>query len=242
MFVAGAVAVALQVLPAPVGPWLAAHPLAGRAVFGAAMGSTAAAIVYSPWGARSGAHLNPVVTLTFAWLGKLPRRDALAYVAAQFVGGAAGFCIIAALAGKALLDPPARAIVTTPGSWGTAAAFAGEATISFVLMSVVLAVSNSTKRLARFTGVAAATLVALFITFEAPLSGMSMNPARTLASALLGRDFTDIWLYFTAPPLGMLLAAFVYVKLRTPDAVRCGRLNHAGTHPCIFHCTFDRLA
>jgi aquaporin Z len=242
MLVAGAVAVALTALPSPLGPWLTANALAGRAVFGVAMGLTAAAIIYSPWGARSGAHINPAVTLTFLLLRKLPARDAFAYVVAQFVGGVAGFFIIAGLAGPALLGAPNFAIVTKPGPSGIAAAFVGELAISFVLMSVVLAVSNAPKPLSNYAGIAAATLVALFITFEAPFSGMSMNPARTLASALLGHDYTDIWIYFVAPPLGMLSAAFVFVNARSWNAVRCGRISHGGPHPCIFHCTHAELA
>ncbi len=64
-----------------------------------------------------------------------------------------------------------------------------------------------------------------------------MNPARTLASALLGHDFTAIWIYFTAPPLGMFLAASFSLTRRGRRAVRCGRLNHTGGAPCIFRCT-----
>ena len=241
MLVAGAVAVALGSVPAPFGRWLNEYPIAARALFGIAMGVTAASIVYSPWGARSGAHLNPAVTLTYAALGKLPKVDAVAYVIAQFAGGAIGFFIIAALAGVSLIGPPNHAIVTRPGAMGPVVAFAAESTISFVLMSVVLSVSNGSKRISRYTGLAAATLIALFITFEAPLSGMSMNPARTLASALQGHDFTAIWIYFAAPPLGMLLAAVAFVTLRGRGAVFCGRLNHIGPHPCIFRCNYDRL-
>lgn len=241
MLVAGAVAVALGDVPAPYARWLADHPLAARAIFGIAMGTTAASIVYSPWGARSGAHLNPAVTLTYALLGKLPKVDAAAYAFAQFIGGAAGFFVIAAVAGAMLIGPPAHAIVTRPGPAGTAVAFVAETAISFILMSVVLSVSNASKNVSRYTGLAAATLIALFITFEAPLSGMSMNPARTLASALQGRDFTAIWIYFTAPPLGMLLAAAAFVKLRGRGSVFCGRLNHSGPYPCIFRCNYARL-
>lgn len=242
MLVAGTVAVALGALPSPLERSLAEHPIVGRAIFGIAMGATAASIVYSPWGARSGAHLNPALTLIFAYLGKLSRIDAVGYIVAQFVGGAAGFFLIAAVAKNALLAPPVHAIVTKPGTGGAAAAFAAEMTISFILMGVVLCVSNASQRLSRYTGVAAAILVALFITFEAPLSGMSMNPARTLASAIAGEDFTDIWLYFAAPPLGMFLAALTFAKLRGRSAVRCGRLNHTGRGRCIFRCTYDRLA
>jgi aquaporin Z len=201
------------------------------------MGLTAMTIVYSPWGARSGAHLNPSVTLTFAWLRKLHPADAAAYVLAQFVGGAIGFALIARLAGALLVGPPANAIVTKPGPGGTPAAFFSESLIAFVLMGTVLAVSNAPAPFSRWTGVAAGTLVALFIIVEAPYSGMSMNPARTLASALVAHDFTAIWIYFTAPPIGMFLAAVTFVAVRGRHAVRCGRLNHAGAAPCIFNCT-----
>ncbi len=229
MFVAGTVAVVMQLLPGPWEHWLALHATAGRAAFGIAMGLTAISIVYSPWGARSGAHLNPSVTLTFAWLRKLQPIDAIAYVLAQFVGGAIGFALVAKLAGSRLLGPPAHAIVTKPGPGGVPAAIVSEARI---------AVSNAPAPYSRWTGVAAGTLVALFITFEAPYSGMSMNPARTIASALAGHDFTAIWVYFTAPPIGMLLAAVVFVLVRGRNAVRCGRLNHTGAAPCVFNCTY----
>jgi aquaporin Z len=238
MFVAGTVAVALQLLPAPWEAWLALHRTAGRAIFGIAMGVTAISIVYSPWGARSGAHLNPSVTLSFAWLRKLHPLDAVAYVFAQFLGGALGFALIARLAGSFLLGPPANAIVTKPGSGGVPVAFVSETLIAFVLMSIVLIVSNAPAPLSRWTGVAAGTLVALFVTFEAPYSGMSMNPARTLASALVAHDFTAIWIYFSAPPFGMFLAAAAFVIVRGRRAVRCGRLNHTGPSPCIFNCSY----
>jgi aquaporin Z len=241
MLFAGAVAVALGDVPGTYGRWLSEHGLASRAIFGVAMGTTAASIVYSPWGARSGAHLNPSVTLTYTLLGKLPKVHALAYTFAQFGGGAIGLFIIALARGKMLIGPPVHAIVTRPGPAGSTVAFAAETAISFLLMSVILAVSNATKRISRYTGLVSATCIALFITFEAPLSGMSMNPARTLASALQGHDFTAIWIYFSAPPLGMLLAAAAFVAIRGRGAVFCGRLNHTGPHPCIFDCNYDRL-
>jgi aquaporin Z len=69
---------------------------------------------------------------------------------------------------------------------------------------------------------------------EAPLSGMSLNPARTLASALFTRDWTALWIYFTAPPLGMLLAAHLYVCRRGHAAVFCAKLHHQNEQRCIF--------
>src|SRR3989304_987347 len=84
--------------------------------------------------------------------------------------------------------------------------------MSFLLMTVVLAASN-TPRLARRTGLFAGVLVAAYITVEAPLSGMSLNPARTFASALPASVWTAFWVYLAAPPLGMLLAAELYARL-----------------------------
>ena len=102
---------------------------------------------------------------------------------AQFAGAAVGVLVARALLGARLAHPAAHFAVTMPGSRGVAVAFVAEAAISFVLMSVILRVSNHTT-LARHTGVFAGALVALYITFEAPLSGMSMNPARTFGSAV----------------------------------------------------------
>ena len=114
-------------------------------------------------------------------------------------------------------------------------AFAAEALISFVLMLTVLTVSNH-PRLARFTGICAGLLVWTYITVEAPLSGMSMNPARTFGSALLARDFPGLWIYFTAPPLGMLLAAEVFTRRFGAQRVLCAKLHHPHNGPCIFGC------
>ena len=105
--------------------------------------------------------------------------------------------------GPRLADSATHFATTAPGPTGVAVAFLAEVVISFLLMSVILRVSNH-GRLARYTGLCAGVLVALFITIEAPLSGMSMNPARTLGSALSGRDWTALWIYFIAPPAGML--------------------------------------
>lgn len=203
-----------------------------RLLMGLAMGSTAAALIYSPWGKRSGAHLNPAVTLTFTRLGKVAPRDAGAYVAAQFAGGALGVLAAHALWGPLIAHRATNYAATLPGPRGVAVAFVAEIVISFLLMSVVLRVSNH-PRLAPLTGLCAGLLVAAYITLEAPLSGMSMNPARTLGSALSAHAWTALWLYFTAPPLGMLAAAEVYTRLmRRP--VFCAKLHHQNGQPCLF--------
>jgi aquaporin Z len=206
-------------------------PLVRRAWMGLAMGLTAAALVYSPWGRRSGAHFNPSVTLTFFRLGKVSGRDAAFYVAAQFAGGVLGIASAALVLRPWIAHAAVNYVATLPGASGSGAAFAGELVISFLLMLTVLVVSNRAP-LMRFTGLCAAALVACFITFEAPLSGMSMNPARTFGPSLVGGIDRGLWLYFVAPPLGMLAAGELYMRAKGRAAIHCARLHHVG--PCIF--------
>src|SRR5215510_6510686 len=122
-----------------------------RVLFGAAMGATAILNIYSPWGKRSGSHLNPAVTLTFWRLGKVETWDAIFYIVAQFGGGLSGVLLMRAVARSLVADPSVQYVVTVPGRFGVGAAFAGEMAIAFGLMAVVLSVSN-TAGLARFTG------------------------------------------------------------------------------------------
>jgi aquaporin Z len=208
-----------------------------RVLMGVCMGLTAVGIIHSPWGKQSGAHLNPAVTITFFRLGKLPAWDAVFYVVAQFVGGAGGLVLAALVLGSRLGDPAVNYVVTAPGSLGAWVALLAEFAISMGLMTAVLVTSNSTG-LSRFTGLVAGTLVALYITFEAPLSGMSMNPARTTASALSAQVWSALWIYFVAPPLGMLLAAEAYVRWNGARAVRCAKLHHVNDRRCIFRCGY----
>jgi aquaporin Z len=203
------------------------------------MGLTAVLLIYSPWGRRSGAHFNPATTLTFWRLGKVGTRDAVGYAIAQALGALAGVLLAAAVLGGLLAHPDVRYVATVPGPGGPPLAFAAEVAIAFALMSVVLHVSNDAA-LARFTGLAAGALVAVYIALEAPLSGMSMNPARTLASAVPAAAWDAFWIYLVAPPLGMVAAAEVYVRRRGARAVYCAKLHH-GAGRCVFRCRWDEL-
>ena len=211
-----------------------------RLLIGVAMGLTAIALIYSPWGKQSGAHLNPSITLTFYRLGKIGSWDAWFYVVAQFVGGTLGVLLSASIWGDAIAEQNVRYAATVPGGHGSGVAFVAELVISFLMMTMVLNVSNSA-RIARFTGVIAGALVATYITIESPLSGMSMSPARSFASAVLGRIWNSLWIYFTAPPIGMMLAAQVYLWLRGKHAVFCAKLHHDNDKPCIFRCNYQAL-
>lgn len=214
-------------------PAYAADPLAQRALVGGAMGLTAVGLIYSPLGRRSGGHFNPAVTLSFLRLGTISGWDALFYVLAQFMGGIAGVAMTAAALGPPFERFPVRYVVTVPGRAGASVAFAAELLLAFLLMGTVLGV-GSRPRLARYTGAAAGTLVALFILLESPYSGMSINPARTVGSALPAGTWTGVWLYFAAPLLGMLLAAEGKIRLGAPG-VHSAKLHDDHRH-CLFRC------
>jgi aquaporin Z len=215
-------------------------PALRRILIGLAMGVTAIGIIYSPLGQRSGAHFNPAVTLTFFRLGKVKFWDATFYSAAQFIGGLTGVFLSAVVLGAMVAHPSVQYAATVPGTSGVRIAFLAEVMISFLQMSLVLRISN-TPRLARFTGLFAGAMVAMYISLEAPYSGMSMNPARTFASALPAQVWTALWIYFTAPPLGMLLAAELYVRQHSIQQVFCAKLHHHNTKRCIFRCNYMQM-
>jgi len=215
-----------------------ADETARRVLMGMAMGSTAIAIIFSPFGKRSGAHINHAVTLTYFRLGKIEPWDAAFYTLFQFIGGIVGVLVASLVFGNLVAHQSVNHAVTVPGRTGPLPAFLAELAISFILMSVILTVSN-TKRWGRWTGLFAGALVATYISVESPISGMSMNPARTLGSASFAQLWTALWIYFTAPPLGMLLAAEVYTRVKDGHAVACAKLHHHNNQRCIFRCNFE---
>lgn len=211
-----------------------------RVLMGAAMGLTAVALIYSPWGEQSGAHMNPATTLTFYLRGKIAAWDAFFYVFAHFVGGAAGVAISYLVLGGRLRHESVNYVVTAPGPFGVGWVWLGEWAISFGMMLTVLYASNDPP-LTPYTGVFAGVLVALYIAVEAPLSGMSLNPARTFGSAIVARQWKAFWLYLTAPVLGMLAASAAYATIPNHDHVYCAKLNHCNERRCIFRCEFEQL-
>ena len=187
-----------------------ADPAARRFTIGCAMAVTATVLIYSRWGARTGAHMNPAVSLAMACVRPMPVRNLAGYIAGQFAGGIAGMGIAALLFGSALSHGSINWIVTRPGPWGTTAAFAAEGAMTLLMMTVVLRCANH-PRWTGYTGIVSAVLLASFITIEGPVSGMSLNPARTLGPALFAGEYTGLWIYFLAPPLGMVLAASAHL-------------------------------
>jgi aquaporin Z len=206
-----------------------------RALLAAGVGVTVTSLIYSPIGRRSGAHFNPAVTLTFFRLGKVRRADAIFYVVFQLLGAVAGVGLAAVALGGRLSDRSVDYAATVPGSGGTAAAFAAELGLAFVFMSILLVTVNGPYG-ERWTGVVAGSVIALFIFIEAPVSGMSLNPARSVGSAVPAGHWGIVWVYLIAPVAGMQLAADAYVRVRGRKHLRSAKLIHDDRTRCIFLC------
>ena len=222
--------------PASPLPQMFPSALGRRALMGLAMGATLVANVHAPWGRRSGAHLNPAVTLAFWRLGHLSLADVVGYVLAQFAGASAGVAVVHQIAPRALAHPRVHFVVTSPGPRGEGVAFAAEFVMAFVLLSVVLRVMSSARHAMR-TPWAAGALVATYIALEAPLSGMSLNPARPFGSALAAGDWHAYPVYVFAPALAMLAAAEAR-RLECAASGRadtgCAKLLHRPDEDCVF--------
>jgi aquaporin Z len=204
-------------------------PALRRLLTGTIFAGTAAVIVYSPLGRRSGGHLNPAVTLAFLRLGKITGRSAAVYMGVQVAGALTGAALVLAIWRGWALSVQVGA--TLPGSGGVFAALAAEIAVTFLLVTLILNFVNR-PRLMRFTAAAASALVAFFVFVEAPVSGTSLNPARTLGPAVVGGSYTGLWIYLLGPPLGAVLAALVYQRRNA--SVACGKLFHTDAIACRF--------
>ncbi len=183
-----------------------------RFLIGSAMGLTALYILNSPFGKRSGAHINPSVTIVQYRLGNISLTDSVFYVLFQCIGAALGVLLIDLIMPHLFQSPQINYIVTKPLHNLTTLAFVLEFIISFILIAVVL-YSNTNKTLSKYTAWFVAFLITIFITFEAPYSGMSMNPARTFGSAIVANQWTDFWIYCVAPPVGMICGELFISKV-----------------------------
>ena len=181
--------------------------------------------------------MNPAVTLAYLRLGLVHPIDGLFYILSQAIGGTLGVLAGFLLTVGILAAPEARWVVTVPGPGGPFVALGAEFLMAMSLMLVVLQFSSA-PHLRRFTGCAAALLIAIFITVAAPYSGMSINPARTLASAIPSGIWTAFWIYLLAPPLGMVVAAEVHRWLLGGLLRHCAKLCHDHRTRCI-HCGYD---
>ena len=194
-----------------------------RLLIGTAMGLTAIFLIYSKWGKKSGTHINPAVTLAQYQLDRISLEDAVFYIIFQFIGSILGVAIVYFILPAYLSNPSVSFAVTTPARGNFVALFY-EFLLSFSMLTMVLTISNYPK-LAPFTGYFVGFTVAMFITFEAPFSGMSMNPARTFGSAFWANIWTSLWIYFLAPIAGMQSAAWLFRKQYFNKKGECGSMK-----------------
>jgi MIP family channel proteins len=166
------------------------------------------AMVYAT-GHLSGAHLNPAVTLAFALTRHFPRAEALSYITAQL----AGALIAAGLLAAIWPSQPAALGATIPAI-GTGSAFAYETVLTAFLMFVIMAVATDTRAAGAAAAIAIGGTVGLDALFGGPVTGASMNPARSIGPALLAGELHDLWLYIAAPILGASLGALAYQLIR----------------------------
>lgn len=202
-----------------------------RLITGTIFASGGGLVAYSVFGRISGAHLNPAVTLAFLRLGKIAPDLAAGYVVAQVAGA-----LVGALAVRAIWGGWAHSVdygATIPGPQGPLIAVAAEAVMTFALMEVILQFMRRPD-FARYTPIAASVLVAFLVTVEAPISGTSLNPARSLGPALVGGVFTDFWVYLVGPVAGALAAVFVADRVQAAF-VPCAKLFHTDEFACHFH-------
>ena len=213
-------------------------PMLRRFLTGLLFAAGATAVVNSPIGQRSGGHINPAVTLAFWHLGKVAGRDVLPYIAAQTAGAFAGVALAAAVCGE--MARSVQLAATVPGDgWTWGAALAAELAATFALVFLIFVCVNKPSVAAR-TGVIAGALVVVLVTIEAPISGTSVNPARSLAPAALFPVWRDLWIYFAGPIAGALLATVAY-RHQWGGSTVCAKLYHTAKYPCPFACGY-RLA
>lgn len=165
-------------------------------------------ILIQSLGDTSGAHVNPAVTVAFWAMGRFPGRRVLPYMLAQLAGAALGSWLVQ------LVAPPGSDLGATLPAHGPWPALGIETFLTFWLMLVIFRVTSGPKEVGVLAGLAISATVALEALVAGPLTGASMNPARSLAPALLSGNWTDWWVYLVGPVAGALLAVAVDKSLQ----------------------------
>ena len=189
------------------------------AVYGGALGAVGVALVFGliimvmvyATGHLSGAHINPAVTIAFAVSRHFPRREVAAYIGAQVAGAiAAALCLLAVWP-----DQPGALGATVP-SVGDGSALVYEVLMSAFLMFVIMAVATDTRAVGAAAAIAIGGTVGLDALFGGPVTGASMNPARSIGPALATGEWSSIWIYIAGPVAGTVLGALAYQLTRGP--------------------------
>jgi aquaporin NIP len=163
-------------------------------------------------GHLSGAHINPAVTVAFTLSRQFPASEAAAYVAAQLAGATAGALVLLAV----WPDQPAALGATVP-SVSVGSAFVYELVLTAFLMFVIMAVATDTRAVGAAAAIAIGGTVGLDALFGGPVTGASMNPARSFGPALAAGEWKDFWIYIAGPILGAIAGALAYQVVRGND-------------------------
>jgi len=190
----------------------------------------------SPLGKLSGAHVDPVVSLAFGMLNKLAVRDVVGYAIAQFSGAAFGAFLLVLVWGDYAETVNNGMTLPQPG-YSLWTVFAVEVLITFTLvLSILLFVSS--RKLMHWTPLMTWLLIAIIVRLTAPITGTSLNPARSFGPALVSWNWRHQWIYFAAPTLGAFIAVFAFRLIcrgrRGRREALVGKLYHVPHYPCIF--------
>lgn len=187
----------------------------------------------SPLGKLSGAHLNPSVSLAFWMQGKMHRHDLGGYIIGQFLGAIIGAVLLVFVWGKYAAN--INNGMTLPGqNYALWYVFLAEIIITFMLVLAIF-IFVSSDRLMRWTPLMTWFLVATMVWLESPISGTSLNPARSFAPALVSWLWQDQWLYWIAPPVGAILAVGFFRLISFGEReILTAKLFHVSHYRCIF--------
>jgi aquaporin NIP len=198
-----------------------AGAIVANAEYGGALGLVGVALVFGlvvmvmvyATGHLSGAHINPAVTLAFTLTRHFPAREALAYIAAQLAGATLGAALLLAV----WTDQPAELGATVP-SVGSGSAVVYELVLTAFLMFVIMAVATDTRAAGAAAAIAIGGVIALDALFGGPVTGASMNPARSFGPALVSGEWRDFWVYLAGPIAGATVGAFAYQVVRGAES------------------------
>jgi aquaporin NIP len=165
------------------------------------------ALIYS-LGHISGAHLNPAVTIAFFFVRRFPKKEVLPYLLSQFLGAFLASFFLSLLLGHG------QSMGETIPKVSTLSAFVLEALQTFFLMFTIMAVATDSRAVGEMAGLAVGAVITLNAIWAGPLTGASMNPARSLGPALISGHYDGLWIYLTAPVIGAILGAWVYNRIR----------------------------
>jgi len=191
--------------------------IVSNAQYDGALGTVGVALVFGlvimvmvyATGHLSGAHINPAVTIAFTLTRHFPARDAAAYIGAQLAGAIAAALLLLAV----WPDQPAALGATVP-SVGVGSALVYEALLTAFLMFVIMAVATDTRAVGAAAAIAIGGTIGLDALFGGPVTGASMNPARSLGPALAAGEWQDFWVYVAGPLAGAAIGGFAYQLVR----------------------------